>query len=196
MSDSLDHIKNQWNEAKGASNQQRTNPQELIQLARHKMKKAVQMHVGNIAVLTFTLVGISAFFLFVAPLQTVLSLLGIFLMLGGLALRIIIELVSINRSKRIDYSQPAAITQEASMKFHAYRKRIHGPVTITILIAYTIGFYLLTPEFSTYFTTNQIILLDVSYLGAAAIFLLSIRKAIRDEMKLLDDLRGIQGQFE
>lgn len=196
MSDPLDSLKGQWQEAKDASKESRPNTKALIQLARTKMKKAVNMHIGNIAVLTLTLIGLCAFFLFVAPLQATLSHLGIFLMLGGLALRIAIELYSIRQSRRIDFSESAATTQEASMKFYHYRKRIHGPVTLTILIAYTVGFYLLTPEFSEYFTTNQVILLDLSYLAAAAIFLLSIRKAIRDEMKLLDELTELQSQFE
>ncbi|MEP1033063.1 hypothetical protein [Ekhidna sp.] len=195
MSDPLDSLKDKWQEAKDETKKPLPDSKELIQLARNKMKSAVNMHLGNIAVLALTLIGLSAFFLFVAPLQNALSQLGIFLMLGGLALRIIIELYSINQSKRIDFSESAATTQEASVKFYQYRKRIHGPVTISILIAYTVGFYLLTPEFSNYFTTNQVILLDISYLGAAAIFIYSIRTAIKKEMRLLNELNELSDQF-
>ncbi len=196
MSDPLDSLKNKWQEAKSSTKESRPDTKELIQLARNKMKSAVNMHIGNIAVLALTFVGISSFFKYVAQFQNTLSHLGILLMLGGLALRIIIELYSMNRSKRIDFSESAATTQEASLKFYQYRKRIHGPVTITILIAYTVGFYLLTPEFSDYFTTTQVILLDVSYLLAAAIFIYSIRTAIKKEMKLLDELNELNNQFE
>lgn len=196
MSDPLDSLKNKWQEAKGATKETRPDSKELIQLARKKMKDAVNMHIGNIAVLALTLVGISAFFIYVAQFQNTISHMGIFLMLGGLALRIAIECYSIYLSKQVDLSQAAATANDSSLRFYSYRKRIHGPVTITILIAYTVGFYLLTPEFSDYFTTNQVILLDISYLGAAAIFIYSIRKAIKKEMGLLDELNELSNQFK
>ena len=196
MRDPLDGLKNKWQEAKSETKEHRTDSKELIQMARNKIKSAINMHIGNIAVLTLTLFGISAFFIYVAQFQNTLSHIGILLMLGGLVLRIAIECYSIYLSKRVDLSQPAASANNSSLKFYEYRKRIHGPVTVAILIAYTLGFYILTPEFSNYFTTNQVILLDISYLGGAAIFIYSIRKAIKKEMKLLDELKELQNQFE
>ena len=68
-------------------------------------------------------------------------------------------------------------------------------MTIGILIAYTVGFYVLTPEFADYLTTTQVILMDTSYLLAAAIFGFSIRKAIKDEMRILDELKGLQEEI-
>ncbi|WP_436516984.1 hypothetical protein [Ekhidna sp. To15] len=196
MSDLLDSLKNKWQAAKSSTKEQRPDTKELIQLARNKMKGAVNMHIGNIAVLALTLVGISAFFIYVAQFQNTLSHFGILLMLGGLALRIAIEGYSIYLSKQVDLSQAAATANDSSLRFYSYRKRIHGPVTVAILIAYTVGFYMLTPEFSDYFTTNQVILLDLSYLGAAVIFIYSIRKAIKKEMSLLDELNELSEQFE
>ncbi|MEO9485134.1 MAG: hypothetical protein ABJG47_16860 [Ekhidna sp.] len=196
MSDPIDSLKNKWDAVKSTPSEPKISSKELISLAKKKMKSAVMMHVGNIGVLAITLIGISAFFIYVAPLKNTLSHIGIFLMVGGLAIRIIIECYSIYRSSHVDVSESVAIANDTSLQFYNYRKRIHGPITVVILIAYTIGFYLLTPEFSDYFTTIQVILMDVSYLGAAAIFIYSIRKAIQKEMKLLDELKLLQNEFE
>lgn len=195
MSDSLNDLKNKWDEAKTAQPVQSTDAKTLIARSQKKLKGAVNIHLGNIAILAITLLGISSFFLFIAPFKETLSQIGIFLMTGGLLLRIAIECYSIYRSSKVNVAEAAVIANEKTLSFHAYRKRIHGSVTVGILLAYTIGFYLLTPEFANYFTTNQVILLDISYLGAAAIFGYSIRKAIKTEMKLLDELKDLQGQL-
>ncbi|WP_370086452.1 hypothetical protein [Ekhidna sp.] len=191
MSDLIDDLKNKWDSAK-TNKSDRTSTTELIDLSKKKMRDAVKMHIGNIAILTITLIGISAFFMYVAPLQETLSHIGIALMLGGLFIRIMIECFSIYRSSKVDFSETAVATSKKTMSFYSYRKRIHGPVTIGILIAYTVGFYVLTPEFTNYLTTTQVVLMDASYLLAAAIFGFSIRKAIKDEMRILNELKDLQ----
>lgn len=195
MSDLLDDLKNKWENARPESSE-RSSSAETISLAKKKMKSVLYGHYGNIAILTITLIGISAFFVYVAPLQHTLSHVGIFLMLGGLLLRILIECYSILRSSKVDMSDATAIVNEKTLAFYAYRKRIHGPVTIGILAAYTIGFYMLTPEFANYFTTAQVVIMDISYLGAAAIFGYSIRRAIRDEMRLLGELKHLHEELK
>lgn len=194
MSDPIDDLKNKWNKAK-KSEPDYASSTHVIELSKKKMRGAVKMHVGNIAVLAITLIGISAFFIYVAPFKETLSHVGMALMIGGLLIRIIIECYSIYRSSKVDFSETAMNASTRTMNFYAYRKRIHGPVTIGILIAYTVGFYVLTPEFADYFTTTQVILIDSSYLLGAAIFGFSIRKAIKDEMRILDDLKGLQEEI-
>ena len=195
MNDSLNDLKNRWDEAKKAQPVQTLDPGAMIALSREKLKRTVNMLLGNIIVLVLTLVGISSYFLFVAHFQETISHIGIALMTGGLLIRIAIEFYSIYRSSKVNVTNTAAAVNEETLNFHSYRKRIHGPITIGILFAYTLGFYLLTPEFADYFTTTQIILLDTSYLLAAAIFGYSIKRAISKEMTLLDELKDLQGQL-
>ncbi|MTI41224.1 hypothetical protein [Fulvivirga lutimaris] len=195
MSDILDDFKGQWDAAKKDSAKQTVSAKDLVAAAQQKMRSAVLMHVGNTAVLVVTLVGICLFFIYVAPLQEVLSHIGMALMIGGLMLRILIEFHSIYRSTKIDLSDTAFAVNKSYMSFYTYRKKIHGSVTIGILIAYTVGFYILLPEFGNYFTQTQIILLALSYLLAAAIFGYSIKMAIRKEVKLLNSLMDIQQEM-
>ncbi|MEQ9168551.1 MAG: hypothetical protein RLO12_19995, partial [Fulvivirga sp.] len=134
-------------------------------------------------------------FIYVAPLQESLSHIGMTLMIGGLVLRILIEFHSIYRSTKIDLSDTAFAVNKSYMSFYTYRKKIHGSVTAGILIAYTVGFYILLPEFGNYFTQAQLILLALSYLVAAAIFGYSIKIAIRKEVKLLKSLIDMQQEM-
>ncbi|MEQ8476776.1 hypothetical protein [Fulvivirga sp.] len=195
MSDILDDFKGQWDAAKKDSAKQTVSAKDLVAAAQQKIRSAVLMHVGNTAVLVVTLIGICLFFVYVAPLQETLSHIGMTLMIGGLVLRILIEFHSIYRSTKIDLSDTAFAVNKSYMSFYTYRKKIHGSVTIGILIAYTVGFYILLPEFGNYFTQAQVILLALSYLVAAAIFGYSIKIAIRKEVKLLKSLIDMQQEI-
>ncbi|MEO9209891.1 MAG: hypothetical protein ABI208_02265 [Ginsengibacter sp.] len=70
------------------------------------------------------------------------------------------------------------------MSYFRFRKIMNGPVTVSIVILYSIGFYLLTPEFSLYFSTSMMVLIDLSYIIAAVIFISSIMKAVKKEMSI------------
>lgn len=191
MDDLLNDIKDQWNDAK-KDQSTKMSTEDLIKASKNKMKKAQHSHLANIAILLVTLIGISAFFYFVTPFQETLSHVGVALMLGGLALRIAIEFISIHRSQKIDMSSSTATANEQFYTFYQYRKKIHGPVTLSILVAYTIGFYLLIPEYSNYFSQMGIVALCLSYVLAAAIFGYSIRKGIHGEMKHLEEIAKVR----
>jgi cation transport ATPase len=195
MSDILDDLQNMWDDAKKDKNEHSLSAKDLIALSKQKMRKAVWMQVGTIAILTITLLGISAFFIYVAQFRNLLSHIGIFLMTGGLVVRILIEVYSIYRSSKIDLSLTASNVNKRYLNFFDYRSRIHGPVTIGILVAYSVGFYLLIPEFANYFSTVEVTLIALSYLLAAAIFGYFIRKGIRDEMELLRSVLQLQDEM-
>jgi uncharacterized membrane protein len=113
-------------------------------------------------------------------------------MIGGLIIRISIELFSAWQSRKIKVSDAAAGSLQNSIAFFEFRKRIHGPVTIIIFVAYFIGFYLLTPEFSRYISIGWLILMDVSALVAAGILAYFIRTGIRQELSDLQKLIELQ----
>jgi cation transport ATPase len=195
MSSDLNELKNLWNKAKEAGSGPDRSAIELMEQSRAKFRKTIIMNVMTIVILLTTLIGLCAFFYFLAPLQQTLSHAGIALMLGGLVIRIAIEVASVFRSSRVDFIKPAVEVNEAYQRYYQYRMRIHGPVTLLILLAYTVGFYVLIPEFSNYFNTTQIVLLALSYLPAAAIFGYFIRKTIRDEKKYLLDVMHFQREL-
>ncbi len=158
---------------------------EVLSLVKAKKKSTVRFQYGNIMVLLITLLGISAFFYYTAPVKEVLSRIGVGLMIGGLLLRIAIELMSIVKSKKMVVIESVLKATERAITYYNFRKRIHGPITITIITLYTIGFFMITPEFSLYFTTWQMVLIDASYIVAAAIFIPIIHRSIKQEVHTL-----------
>lgn len=195
MNDKFDELKNLWETSRKDVVQSPTDVSGIITIAEKKKRSTIKTQALNILVLLITLAGIAAFFFYVARFNNALSHIGAGLMMGGLALRILIECYSIYLSAKIDLSQPSVKANDAFSKFYQFRKKIHGPVTITILVLYTIGFYMLTPEFSLYFSLPVLVLIDLSYVVAAVIFTLSIRNGIRKEMAYLDDIRKVQQEM-
>ncbi|MEQ8926305.1 MAG: hypothetical protein RLO81_10860 [Fulvivirga sp.] len=188
MSKDFDDIKNKWQQSKKEQPASKVSAVELIELSKKKMRSVVNMHLANIGILIITLIGIVAFIVYVARFQETLSHVGVSLMLGGLAIRILIEGYSIYASSTIDLSKSAKEVNEQYLGFYNYRKRIHGPVTITILVLYVIGYFLLLPEFNVYLSDTMMIFITISLIPAAFIVGYSIKKGIKKEMGVLSEL--------
>jgi len=196
MPESFEHLKTSWQQAK--SEQHRSTPDVgmIRRLSRNKMKEIRKMHWGTIAILLLTLIGISAFFIYVAPFQQLLSHIGQLLMVGVLMARIGIEIYSIYRSRGIDLSLPATQVNTQQIDFHNYRKHLHGYTTLGLLLVYSVGFYLLIPEFILYLSSGTVVLLCISYLVAFDILGYFIRIGIRREMMHLEELTELRKRME
>ncbi len=188
MSKNFEELQNEWQKDK--ENIERTPGimNNILSSIKKKKNITVRFQYGNIVVLLITMLGISAFFYYVAPVKEILSRIGVGLMIGGLLIRIAIELTSVLKSKKVILVDSVLKTTEDTIAYYTYRKKIHGPVTIIILALYTIGFFMITPEFNLYFTTWQMIFIDVSYIIAACIFIPIIRKSIKRELQILFEI--------
>jgi hypothetical protein len=195
MIDQLEELKGVWKGVKQKTLPAGIDTAALIVEARKRKFGMLKIKVLNILVLFLTLVGIEAFFLYVAKFNALISHIGSALMIGGLLLRIIIECLSIYLSLQIDLSKASIDTNKSFLEFYKFRKHIHGPVTITILMVYTVGFYMLTPEFSLFFSFPMMVLIDLSYIVGALIVGFAIRKAIKNEMLHLNEIRKLQEQM-
>jgi len=185
MNNKFETLQNQWKKDKGSIESTSNDVEEIFLSIKKKKSWSTRFHYGNILVLSIVLIGIIAFFYFIAPVQELLSRAGVGLMVGGLLIRIIIEFISVSKAKKINMVNDALQTTNDTITFYNFRKTIHGPVTIGIIGLYTIGFYMITPEFSLYFETWKLILIDVSYIIGAIIPFLAVRKNIKKEIKIL-----------
>jgi hypothetical protein len=190
-----DLMKDLWQSAKKSIPKVSTDISNIIASAEKKKRSTVQFHILNILVLTAVLAGVAAFFYFVAPMQTLISHMGITLMLGGLLVRILIEVYSFYLSSTLDLSEAALKSTTKILRFYQFRKRLHSPVTLTIVTLYTLGFYMLTPEFSRHFSLPMMILIDASYIVGAVFLIWQIRKGIKKELQNLRDITEIQAQL-
>ena len=192
MNTDFNDIKNLWEESKNVQGPPTSDIEGFIKTAQKKMKSTVRSQWTTVLILAITFVGIGSYFFYVAHFKQTISHIGISLMLGGLMLRILLELTSIYLSGEIDLAESALRSNHTTLSYFRFRKIMNGPVTISIVILYSIGFYMLTPEFSLYFNTLMMVLIDASYILAAAIFTWSIRIAVKREMTILSEIVRIQ----
>ena len=183
-----------WKEGKEALNYECFS-EGIIAIAKEKKRTVLYAHYGTIAVLTLTLIGIALFFYYVAPFREPLSKAGMWMMQGGLALRIIIEGVSIVKSAAIRLTATAAQTTQVAVSFYTFRKKIHGPMTMAIVVVYVLGFYFLSPEFSTYIPFHWMVMLHVSFILGAVFLVWVIKKGIKKEMSSLSHLTNLRKEI-
>ena len=195
MNNSLNDLKNAWQKAKEASANSSEDIVQLIARAEKKRKSTIRFQINNIIILFVSVIGIWLFFEYVAILNFFISKIGIALMIGGLTLRIIIEIVSIVKSRKINLCKSALQTTNDTIKFYNFRKTIHGPITFSIVALYSIGFYMLTPEFSTYFSLPMLLFIDLSYVVGGCIMIWQVRKLIMKEMQDLRDIVRIRTEL-
>lgn len=169
--------------------------EELIIQAKEKRRNVRNAHLGTVFILTITLAGLALFFYYKAPFGTLLSHLGMGMMLGGLMLRIGIEIVSIVKSNAIQVSGNTEEATKAAYLFYRFRKGIHGPITVAIVGIYALGFYFLTPEFSHYIAFHWMILMHLSFLLGGVFLIWVIRKGIKKELTDLVHLTKIRNEI-
>ena len=142
-----------------------------------------------------TLIAISLFFYYVAPVKETLSRIGAGLMILGLEFRILIEIISIYKAKQIKSHDKTLKTTENTIKFHQFRKTIHGVIAPIIIGLYTVGFYMITPEFSLYMSFWNLVLIDVSYVVIGIILFIVIRKSVKEEMQKLTEIMKLKNEI-
>ncbi|GAA5030366.1 hypothetical protein GCM10011506_19480 [Marivirga lumbricoides] len=192
----FNEFKDEWQAGRQQVVQNTSDTTKIKELARQKKRKSIMAHVGTIIVLTITLVILCLFFYYVAPFKTILSLTGVALMLGGLTLRIIVEIFSLLKANklRLDYSLKDSNNQLIS--FYKFRTKIHGGFTLIIIALYCIGFYMLTPEFSLYINLQWMILMDSSFVVIAVILFWQLKKGVMAEKQVLKELVNLNSGLD
>jgi hypothetical protein len=192
----MDELRKMWNSDKEAVDRQSVDLSNIIVLAKKRKIQTIRTHVLNLSILVTSLLGIAAFFRYVANFQELLGQIGSGLMMGGLALRIVIEIISVYKSFKIDLSREALKTTSEALNFFDFRKKIHGPVSLSLIGLYTIGFYMLTPEFSRFFSIEVMVLIDGFYVAYMLVLFRLMHRANRKEIKSLEEIIQLQAEMK
>lgn len=188
MSSDFKDLQSKWERSKKNLDLSTTSVDDLYAKIKTKEKENYFFYYGTITILLVTLLVISLFFYYVAPVQKILSRIGVGLMISGLVFRIFIEIISIIKAKRINNLDNTLKATENSIIFYQFRKIIHKFIAPTIISLYTIGFYMITPEFSLYMKFWNVVFIDISYIIIGIILFIFIRKGVKKEMQKLSDI--------
>jgi hypothetical protein len=183
MRDELSDIKALWQTAKESSAKPLQKPEGIIAKAQSKKKSSLYQHYGNAGILCIWLIVVCFFFYYLYPFAENLSQAGVHLMVGGMALRIVVEAISLLRFLKIDLSDQTLKVTKDTVEFYDFRRTVNGPVTYMLVGIYIVGFFMLTPECSTYMGTLGILALDFVAIGMGVVLIRIIGKGIRQEME-------------
>mgnify|MGYP006146253501 FL=1 len=150
MNSQFNKLQNNWESNKKEIELSNDSLDILYSKIKEKEKENYFFYYGTITILLATLIVISLFFYYVAPVKETLSRIGVGLMISGLIFRIFIEVISIYKAQQINNIDNTLKTTENTINFHQFRKTIHKVIAPIIIVLYTIGFYIITPEFSLY----------------------------------------------
>lgn len=195
MNNDFKELQNKWNNNKKNIESSADSFEDLNKIIRKKEKENFLFYYGTINTLSITLIVVFLFFNYAAPVKEVLSRLGVGLMLFGLVIRIVIEVISIYKAKQINSIDNVLKTTENSILFHRFRKTIHGVYTPIIIALYTIGFYMITPEFNVYMELWYLLLIDISYVFIAFVLFVIIRKGVKKEMQELIEIIKLKNEI-
>jgi hypothetical protein len=171
------------------------NAEAIIRHAKAKKRKVLYAHYGTIVILSITLGMLALFFYFKAPFKTSLSRAGTWFMMGALILRIVIEIISIIKSHALQLTGNTVQLTKAALSFYSFRKTVHGPVTLAIVVCYVAGFYLLTPEFSKYISFIWMVAMHLSFVIGAVFLIWVIQKGVRKEITNIEYLSGVNAEL-
>lgn len=190
--DSLNDLNEHWKKAKQKIHTGSVADTRLILQRKNNKRSVLSFHYANSIILSVLLSVLIFFFCNYTPFRTVLSWTGVALMVGGIFIRILVEIFSARKYAGIHVEEDTVSATEASLAFYRFRKKIHGPLTITIVGFYIAGFYMLSPEFSLYFSLPLMLFMDIGFAVGAVILSVQIRKGIKKEMKTLESLTVLQ----
>jgi len=195
MNNEFNELQNKWKSNKKEMELSNDGFDILYSKIKQKEKENYFFYYGTITILLATLIAISLFFYYVAPVREILSRIGAGLMISGLLFRIFIEVISIYKAKQINILDNTLKTTENTINFHQFRKIIHKVIAPIIIVLYTIGFYMITPEFSLYIEFWNLVLIDISYIIIGIILFIGIRKGVKKEMQKLTDILKLKDEI-
>lgn len=195
MDNDFKNLQQKWQKQKNELEENTSSFEQIVSTIESKKKKGLSFHYGNIIILVVTLIGLFLFFYSVAPVQELLSRIGVGFMMIGILLRIVIEVFSSIKSKKINKLDTALKTTELTIDFYKFRKKIHGAITYIIFVLYLVGFYMISPEFSNYFSLWQMILMDVSCFVIIAFIYIQMQKGIKKEMNILLEIIALKKEI-
>lgn len=165
---------------------------EIPESLRKKIKKANSVvndsHVKNIIILSITAILITVGYFLIIKQGTLITITGLAAMLSSLIIRIGIEVVSLNRKKKLDVLATSKHLAKNLSDYYKWRKKIHKFPTLLSASAYILGVGLLFIEFKVHLTPFWFNLFLIEFIVIMIVLFFFIRKKIRQEVNSLTEL--------
>ncbi|PRP67711.1 hypothetical protein [Nonlabens agnitus] len=160
-------------------------PQQLIKKATTQRRK---QKIG-VLVMSLTVVILTAYTVWQLPNHFNTFILGLFLMIGSLIIRILIEVASRNSKVTRLLELDGKMYLQYLKRFYKRRKRIHFIITPICFAVYVLGLIQLFPYFKAEFSKGFYIYLIVSAIVSLLVIGFLITNQIKKELDFLKSLQ-------
>lgn len=189
----FDELQSIWNQQSDLKPIQ--NSTQIIKMAQEKSKMIAVKHfwtIGILSVLTFILI---AYFFWITGFKATPFSLGLGTMICVIVIRIILEIISINKFKNINFNNDFKNYTLKLKRFYTLRKTIHYVLTPIIYLTYILGFIILLPQFKHNFSDGMYLYILISGFGFLAFFSFFMIKEIKKDIINLKFLKNISESF-
>ncbi len=183
---SFTDLENAWQQQGAGA---KPSPERMLQLAEQKTKQVKAKHLITIALLSITVLLIIWYFATYAAVTFNQFSIGLLLMIGSLLIRIVIEVISYSKLRKMDMRVDFKTYAAHLTRFYKKRRVLHFILTPLLYAAYVTGFVLLLQVFQEQFTKGFYYYLLVSGFGSLLVLAWVILQSNRRELKMLAHLQ-------
>jgi hypothetical protein len=178
-----------WN--KQADDAPKLNSNELVSIAKQKIKLIRAKYLSTIGILCITALILSFYYLWIIDNKIINQMSGLGTMIFVIIIRIVLEIISVNKFNKIDFTGSLVTYSEALLLFYKFRKIVHFVITPIIYIAYFAGFISLLPFFKINLSAGFYLYIQISGIVFLVFFSFFVIKVIKDDLNNLKFLKSI-----
>ncbi|WP_350284140.1 hypothetical protein [uncultured Croceitalea sp.] len=180
-------LQSQW------KNQKNLEPgDDDYELVTKRLKQLRQDQWITKLVLFGTLVVLAFFFIYVSAFKNSTMTIGLSLMMGSLALRILIEFYSTKKLKSIGTFVSVHVFKAKLVNYYKARTKTHYVVSPLIVMAYIAGFMMMLPLFKMNLSPGFYLYIVISAIVVLLVLGAFILKKVRQELRDLKTLQQLE----
>lgn len=165
--------------------------EEIIQESNRLQKKLLQKKRGTVVILSITVLILITFMFYISAYKFTQPFIGIGLMILSLTVRVVLELVSMQRFRKIKEIVSFRECSKNLMNFYNWRKKVSFVFVPIIFTLYVVGFILLLPSFKENLSTGFYNYVLFSGIAILLFFVFFIRQQILNELKITKELADV-----
>lgn len=185
---SFTNLEQAWQQQSGKG-AQRPMPEQLMLLSEEQAKQVKAKFRWTIGLLSLVVLILIAYFATYAGLSFTTFSIGLLLMIGSIAIRIVLEWISTLQFQQLDRLADFSTFLQQSTDFYSKRRILHLLITPLLYATYIIGFVLLLPVFKQEFSYGVYLYFVFSGFGSLLVLAWFIYKANCKELSVLAKLQ-------
>lgn len=185
----FNNIQDLWNHQKGSASN--TTASDIIAKSEKHKKNIKRNHIFTITIISMTAAILIGYLSWVDFFEWHLFTIGLILMIVMLLIRILIEMMSSNKFRKLNPKLSLSDYSQGMIRFYQWRKTIHFRITPIIYISYIIGFTMILPTLKANLSTGVYWYCLISGFGCLIGLGFFIFKKIKEELRQVEFLKSL-----